>query len=226
MATTMDGTTLLGIPTSDLIAVFLEQGYSVDQGPGDGGRHAHRAAVTNGRRSRARLAEPQCLAIVSQLIKNSRRSRQPDASSCFNREEHRSMPNPSTPIVALAKALPYLSRRLDQLICNGEDEPGQETKNFNLALGEWDLMKRQILEQTPRTLTDVAAQLMVAYDIAGDCHAACVGAAADHADRLMTVLARALRVVADATRVDLANFSGADFLDEEPDIFPEFAAST
>jgi hypothetical protein len=142
------------------------------------------------------------------------------------------MPNPSTSIVALAKALPHLSRRLDQLIRNGEDTPGQETKNFNLALGEWDLTKRQILEQTPRILADVAVQLMIAYDVAGDCHAALivpdpddVEEAADHADRLMTVLARALRAVADAARVDLANFSGADFLDDEPDVFPEFAAS-
>jgi hypothetical protein len=31
MARTTDGTTLLGIPTFDLITVFLERGYSVDQ---------------------------------------------------------------------------------------------------------------------------------------------------------------------------------------------------
>jgi hypothetical protein len=134
------------------------------------------------------------------------------------------MANQNTPIVALATALPELSRRLDQL------DEDTEAKNFNLALGEWDLTKRQILEQTPRTIADAAVQLMIAYDVAGDCHAACVAdpdveEAADHAAGLMTVLARALRVVADAARVDLANFAGADFLDAEPDIFPEFAAS-
>jgi hypothetical protein len=52
-----------------------------------------------------------------------------------------------------------------------------------------------------------------------------VGEAAEHSERLMTVLARVLRVVTDAAGLDLMDFAGADFLEDESDIFPECAAS-
>jgi hypothetical protein len=140
------------------------------------------------------------------------------------------MSTPSTLIIALANALPDLSRRVDHLIKNNEDTPGKETTSFNRAIGEMDSTKRHILEQRPRNLADAAIQLMLAYDVAADCRACClaevdVREAAEHSERLLTVLARALRVVADAAGVDLTDFAGADFLEDEPDIFPECAAS-
>jgi hypothetical protein len=140
------------------------------------------------------------------------------------------MANPSTLIIALAKALPDLSRTIDQLIENNEDTPGEETTSFNRAIGELDSTKRHILEQRPRNLADAAIQLMLAFDVAADCRACClaevdVREAAEHSERLLTVLARVLRVVTDAAGLDLMDFAGADFLEDESDIFPECAAS-
>jgi hypothetical protein len=131
----------------------------------------------------------------------------------------------ASPIIAAAGGLLELSRRLADTTEAGSAE---DKRRFDVAFGEWERTKANILELRPACLADAAIQLMIAYDAATSALACCVATgdaeeAGDYLDRLAAALARILRFTADAAGIDLAKFAGADFFIDKNDEFPEFS---
>jgi hypothetical protein len=114
-----------------------------------------------------------------------------------------------TPIIELAMRLEDVARRTSHLF-DCTSHANQETQDFkdkaSLLEGEYEFIHDRIPRLPPRTLADAAVLLMFAYDMAAGVEAGLMTGRTDSDDerieRLVSVIPRVLRVVADAAGLE------------------------